>query len=213
MSAQYDQLIYETAVRAGFTPIAAKFVVAQARFESSDYGSAVFRANNNTSGMKYIGQPLATRGTLAPYSERSSGCKAVTSSQVGGQGPSPCVNSDHYAKFASVGDSAKDKIDRLYQRTMGGVTPDQLKNAKTPDEFADLLKRRSYYGPARYGTSAAEAEIRNYAGGLRAKLLRIQVVEVIDQAVRVVKRNKVAVAAGIGLMVAGYVYWVYFRKR
>jgi uncharacterized FlgJ-related protein len=58
-----DQLIYETAIRAGFTPTAAKLVVAQARFESADYTSSVFKNNNNTSGMKFIGQPLANERT------------------------------------------------------------------------------------------------------------------------------------------------------
>ena len=33
MSAQYDQIIYDTAIKQGFSPTAAKFVVAQARFE------------------------------------------------------------------------------------------------------------------------------------------------------------------------------------
>jgi len=103
MSAQYDQIIYDTAIKQGFSPTAAKFVVAQARFESADYTSNVFKNNLNTSGMKYIGQPLATRGTLAPTNERSAVCRS------GGV----CRNSDHYAKFASVQDSANDKIVRL----------------------------------------------------------------------------------------------------
>ena len=69
-----DQLIYNTAIKAGFKPTAAKLIVAQARLESADYTSPVFRNNNATSGMKYIGQPLARRGTLAPYKESSDGC-------------------------------------------------------------------------------------------------------------------------------------------
>ena len=71
MSAQLDQTIYQMAVEEGFTPTAAKFVVAQARLESADYGSNVFKNNNNMYGMKYVGQSLAERGTAAPASERS----------------------------------------------------------------------------------------------------------------------------------------------
>lgn len=103
MSAKIDQLIYDTAIKQGFKPSAAKLVVAQARFESADYTSNVFKANNNTSGMKFIGQPLATRGSLAPKNERSESC------QAGGI----CKNSDHYAKFASVQDSANERFSTM----------------------------------------------------------------------------------------------------
>lgn len=185
MSAKYDQIIYDTAIKNGFSPTAAKLVVAQARFESADYASNVFKNNLNTSGMKYIGQRLATRGTLAPVNERSASCRA------GGN----CVNSDHYAKFASVADSASDKIDRLFNKTMGGVTPEQLKNSKTPQEFAALLKRRGYYG-------SSESE---YANGLRAKLMRIQVVEFID-------KNKNMLLLGAGLIALSLGYYYFYKK-
>ena len=192
-----DQLIYDTAIKAGFTPTAAKLVVAQARFESADYTSFVFRNNNNTSGMKYIGQPLATRGTLAPMNERSSTCRA------GGE----CKNSDHYAKFASVADSAADKINRLYSKTMGGVTPEQLKNAKDADEFAALLKKRSYYGFGKYGTEVGNKEQSQYAGGLKAKLLRLEVVEFV-------RKNKVPIAlVAAAAVVVSYILYRKFRNK
>ena len=192
-----DQLIYDTAIKAGFTPTAAKLVVAQARFESADYTSSVFRNNNNTSGMKYIGQPLATRGTLAPMNERSRSCRA------GGE----CANSDYYAKFASVADSAADKINRLYSKTMGGVTPEQLKNAKDADEFAALLKKRSYYGFGKYGTEVGNKEQSQYAGGLRAKLLRLEVVEFV-------RKNKVPIAVvAVAAVVVSYLLYRKFRNK
>jgi len=195
MSAQYDQLIYDTAIKSGFTPTSARFVVAQARYESSDYTSGVFQKNLNTSGMKFVGQPLATRGTLAPFSERSSGCQAVSKGQVGGQGAAPCRDSDHYAKFASVADSAKDKIERNYNITRKGVTPEQLKKLETPEEFARLLKVRGYYG----------GEESSYAGGLKAKLLRIQVVEFVT-------KNKNSILLIVGLTVIGGAYY-FFKKK
>lgn len=191
--ANYDQIVYDTAIKQGFTPTAAKFIVGQARFESANYTSAVFKANNNTHGMKFIGQPLATRGSLAPKSERSATCRS------GGT----CVNSDHYAKFASVKDSANDVIVRLYSKTMGGVTPDQLKNAKTPEEFARLLKKRKYYGPSAYGTPGAEKEIKEYAGGIKALMLRAQIVEFVE-------KNKSGLLIGI-LLVATAIY-LYKKK-
>ncbi len=194
--ANYDQIIYDTAIKQGFTPTAAKFVVGQARFESANYTSAVFKANNNTSGMKFIGQPLATRGSLAPMSERSATCKS------GGT----CVNSDHYAKFASVQDSATDKIVRLYSKTMGGVTPEQLKNVKTADEFARLLKKRKYYGPSAYGTPAAEKEIKEYAGGIKILMLRAQIVEYV-------KKNKSKIGVGVALVLLAGAIYLYKKKN
>lgn len=193
MSAKYDQLIYDTAVRQGFTPTAAKFVVAQARFESSNYSSNLFKNNNNTGGMKYIGQPLATRGTLAPLGERSQTC------QKGGG----CQNSDHYAKFASVADSASDVIGRLYNITKGGVTPQQLKNAKTPEEFAQLLKTRGYYGESK-GQSPSQS-VKEYGAGIRSLLTRIQVVEFIE-------KNKMMLILGIGFIIISGTYFFYYKK-
>ena len=159
-NAEIDQAIYNTAIEQGFNPTAAKLIAAQARFESADYNSAVFRANNNTSGIKYIGasQLNAQRGSLAPANERTCG---------------GTCNGDYYAKFNTVQDSINDKIVRLYNKTMRGVSPEQLKASTDTTEFATLLKKRGYYGPSAFGTSGAQSEINNYAGGLRAKLLKI----------------------------------------
>ena len=192
--ANYDQIIYDTAIKQGFTPTAAKLIVGQARFESTNYTSGVFKANNNTHGMKFIGQPLATRGSLAPTKERSASCRS------GGE----CKNSDHYAKFASVKDSATDVVVRLYSITKGGVTPDQLKNVKTPEEFARLLKKRSYYGFGAYGTPQAEKEISEYAGGVKARMLRAQIVEFVE-------KNKKGLGLGIVLLLVGI--YLYTKKK
>jgi hypothetical protein len=48
-SQEIDQLMYDTAIKQGFTPVAAKLVVAQARFESKDYTSDVFKTNKQQS--------------------------------------------------------------------------------------------------------------------------------------------------------------------
>ena len=179
---EIDQIMYNTAISEGFTPTAAKYVVAQARYESADYSSNVFKLNNNTSGMKYIGQPLATRGTPAPAKEQKCG---------GG------CNSDYYAKFKTIQDSASDKISRNYNLTIRGVAPSQLKNAKSPEEFAHLLKLRGYYGSAE----------TTYALGIRAKLLKISVIEFYKN-----NRNTVNYTAfGIGLLGIGV--GLYFMKK
>jgi LPXTG-motif cell wall-anchored protein len=193
-NAEIDQAIYNTAIEQGFNPTAAKLIAAQARFESADYTSAVFRANNNTSGIKYIGssQINAQRGSLAPANERTCG---------GG------CNGDYYAKFDTIQDSINDKIVRLYNITMRGVTPQQLKDSTDATEFATLLKKRSYYGPSAFGTSGAQSEINNYAGGLRAKLLKINVLEFYT-------KNKTAVnLAVVGVILIGLTGYFYFLKK
>lgn len=197
-SVEIDQAIYNTAIKQGFNPIAAKLIVAQARFESADYTSPVFKANNNTSGIKYIGasQINAQRGTPAPPSERT--CNLA-------------CNKDYYAKFNTIQDAINDKIVRLYNITMGGITPQQLKDSVSADDFSRKLKMRGYYGfgdlkssnPVK--VSQAEDEIRNYAGGMKAKLFRIQVVEFVE-------KNKVNLAV-IGAIIIGITGYVFYLKK
>jgi hypothetical protein len=122
MSESIDQQIYNAALSKGFTPTSAKFLVAQARHETGNYTSNVFKLNNNLFGMKFANQPLATKGSPAP------------SSEVG-----------VYAKYNSPADSIKDQVDRYFVKTMGGVTFEELKASQTPLEYATNLKKRGYF--------------------------------------------------------------------
>ena len=166
-----DQQIYDTAIKNGFNPMAAKLIVAQARFESADYTSNVFKQNNNTSGIKFIGQPNAVQGTLSP-------------------------EGNYYAKFNTIQDAINDKIARIYNLTMKGVTPQQLKDSTDAIDFANKLKQRGYFG-----SSASE-----YASGLKAKLLRINVLEFVT-------KNKVPLTLGIGVILIGAgIYYKFVKK-
>lgn len=160
----YDQLIYDVAIRNGYSPFISKLIAAQARLESANYTSSVFKLNNNMFGMKYVGQPLATRGTLVPSDERSSGDR----------------NTNYYAKYKTPEDSAKDVVERLYRIKIGGVTQSQLQNAQTSLEFAKLLKQRQYFG----GTA------ETYASGLKSRLLVVQVKEIADEIRDMAIKNK-----------------------
>lgn len=191
---EIDQSIYNSAIKEGFTPTSAKFIVAQARLESGHYNSDVFKNNKNSFGMKYVEQPLATKGSIAPYSERSNSCKIN----------SVCSNGDYYARYSTVEDSIKDVIERNYNKTRSGVTPEQLKNAKTPEEFASLLKKRGYYG-------ATES---SYASNIKSILNRVKVSEIYGKVENVYKKNSKGINYGlIAISLIGATYYAYLLYK
>jgi hypothetical protein len=193
MAANYDQEIYNLAIQEGYTPIVAKLIVAQARLESANYTSPVFNCNNNMYGMKYIGQPLATRGTLAPDSEISRGCSS-SGSGCNRIGVGSCNNGDYYAKFNTPLDSARDVITRLYRITRKGVGFNELNSATDSLKFATLLKQRDYFG----------GSANSYAAGLEARLLLVNIVQFYQENKKVINY---AVIGGliIGLSIYGYI--------
>jgi hypothetical protein len=79
---------------------------------------------------------------------------------------------------------------------MRGVTPQQLKDSTDATQFSNLLKQRGYYG-----SSAAE-----YAAGLRAKLLKINVIEFIQ-------KNKTSLLIGVTLLLVGSYYYFKIKKK
>ena len=194
-----DQEIYNTAIKEGFSPTASKIVVAQARLESANYGSNVFNNNNNMYGMKFVGQSLATRGTLAPMNERSKDC------QNGGT----CVDRDYYAKYSKPSDSAKDVIQRLYRKTRNGIGYNELKDVKDAQEFANKLKTRNYFGFADISTTEGQNEANKYALGLNARLLLVNVLEFYDNNK---KKINYALMGLILLGVSSLSYW-YYKKN
>jgi flagellum-specific peptidoglycan hydrolase FlgJ len=139
-----DTTIYNTAKKNGFSDAVAKNLVAQARYESNDYKSNVFKNNNNLFGYKYVGQPNATAGTIAPKSEWTN------------------VNvAQYYAKYKSVEDSALEVIKWLYRRENEGKF--KVSDLITAQLYAEALKKGGYYGQTSY----------EYAQGLLAKYKNI----------------------------------------
>ena len=191
-----DQSIYNTAIEEGFSPTSAKLIVAQARLESGHYSSSVFKANNNMFGMKFIGQPLATRGTLAPPNERSQSCRESGN----------CSNKDHYAKYSSVSDSAKDTIQRLYKITRNGIGFEQLKNVASATEYANKLKTRNYFGFHSIDTEAGKQEAREYARMLDSILLRVKVINFYKENKKKIDYTTLAILV-LGLTALGYRYY------
>ncbi len=164
-----DEQIYTAALKAGFSPSAAKLVVAQARHETGNYSSYQFRNNNNLFGMKYVKQPLAKQGNKSP-------------------------EGDFYAKYANVGDSVQDLVNRNYKITRGGVSFDQLKNVSDSTDFAQKLKKRGYY----------TAGVNEYANGLKNALMRVNISEVV-------KKHGGKLTLGIGLLALAI--YLYYKKK
>jgi flagellum-specific peptidoglycan hydrolase FlgJ len=175
-----DQTIYDVAIRNGFSPATSKLIVAQARLESANYSSNVFKQNNNLFGMKYVGQPLATKGTPAPQSERSSTDKIT----------------NYYAKYNTPEDSVRDVVERLYSKTIGGVTQMQLQNAMTPEDFAEYLKKRGYFG-----VSASQ-----YAKGLKSRLLSVRINEIVSDIKNTAMNNKDIIEVAIVMVILASAY-------
>lgn len=115
-----DEQIYIAALKAGFDPSAAKLIVAQARHETGNYSSFQFRNNNNLFGMKFVNQPLATKGNKSP-------------------------EGDFYAKYPNVAASVQDLVNRNYKISRGGVSFEDLRKVSDTTDFAQKLKKRGYY--------------------------------------------------------------------
>lgn len=209
----YDQIIYNVAIQEGFTDVVAKLIAAQARVETSlngeDYSTENFNCNNNMFGMKYVGQSRAIRGTPAPSSERQSGC-GVSGSGCNKVGVGNCSNGDFYARYSSPEDSVRDAIQRLFKKTVNGITPEELNTATDSTSYATIQKKRGYYGFHPYGTAGAQDEIDQYASYIRARLKRVSVSEYIAD---VYKNNKttinLAVIGGVIIGLTGYMYYLY----
>jgi len=174
----YDQIIYDIAIKNGFTPQTAKLIIGQARVESANYTSNVFKRDNNMFGMKFVGQKLAQRGTSVPSNEKKPGD----------------VNINYYAKYANPQDSARDVIERLYTKTMGGVTPAQLKTANTAETFSELLKKREYFG----GTPS------HYANAIKGVLSRIVISTPAPSEMK--NRDVIEVLIVIAIISAAYIF-------
>jgi uncharacterized FlgJ-related protein len=169
----YDQLIYDIAIQNGFTPTSAKFVVGQSRHETANYTSSVFKRTNNLFGMKFVNQPLA-----------------ITDNKKSPEG-------DYYARYRSPKDSVDDAVGRLFNITMRGVTPNQLKNAKTPEEYSNLQKKRGYFGD----------NVIIYIKGIKNALSKMSIMDVVKS-----KQGQFVIGlalVGVGLII----YYKIFKLK
>lgn len=127
----YETAVYNTAVSNEVPATVALLIVAQAKHESANFSSKVFKQNNNAFGYKYVGQSNATQGTAAPSSE-----------------------GDYYAKYDSIEGSALEVVNWWKRRIKQGVI-NYWSDISTPDSYAAALKKAGYYGDSLANYTAA----------------------------------------------------------
>lgn len=118
----YKQARAGTPYNPGVSAVLAELITAQARHESANFTSNLFKKYNNAVGYSYY------RGS--PY-------------QTGAGS-----NADNGAPIAAYGrleDSIKELVDWLYRRSREGKLP-PLKSLTTPSAYAEALKASGYYG-------------------------------------------------------------------
>lgn len=120
--ATIEERIFTQALKDQMPHQLALLIVAQAKHETNNFASNVFKTCNNAFGYKYVGQKLSTG--------RCTG--------------SPEGNS--YAKYASIEDSTREVTGWIKRRQKEGKFPANLHTIQTARQYADLLKKAGYYG-------------------------------------------------------------------
>jgi hypothetical protein len=151
MALNYDQEIYDGAIKGGTTPALATLLVAQARHETGNYSNKQTKVNNNLFGFKYSpNSKFSKKGNISP-------------------------EGDPYAKFDTVGDAIQEYVVRyMGKNSKEGGTRLQEFNKIQPNDtktFANKLKGYGYYG----------AKVSEYINGLNGALTRIKIVAFYNQ--------------------------------
>lgn len=143
-----DTTIKAQALKMGMPETLANLIVGQARYETNDYTSNVFKTLNNAFGYKFVGQ---TKWPIGPGS--TAPAKDAQGNADGGT----------YAKYKSVADSTGEIVDWIKRRQAEGVL--NITTIQTPGQYAAALKRAGYYGQT----------ASSYATGITAKLKNVAV--------------------------------------
>lgn len=126
-------LIYSTAFGDGMPAGLCSLIEAQSKHETGLYTSNAFIKNNNCFGYKYVKAARWQSGA------------GITSSEK-----------DPYAKYDSIENSVHELCAWIIRRRNEGKFPADLSEIKTPQYYANLLKRCGYFGDT----------IENYVNGL-----------------------------------------------
>lgn len=184
----YDQEIYNGAIKGGATPSLAKLLVAQARHESGNYDSNQTRTNNNVFGFKHSPNSIySQRGNISP-------------------------EGDPYAHYDTLQDAIKDYIVRWMGKSskQGGTRLQEFNTISEGDTntYARKLKSYGYYTNVK--GESDESAIRRYIGGLNGALTRIKVVAFYFDNEKKINYGLVGLAI-IGLTALSY--WYYKKTK
>lgn len=124
-AANIDSRIYNTAVSMGMPDAVARNLVKQARLETADYTSNVFKTDNNLYGYKFVNQTKWPTGA------------GLKSSEFGS-------DQSRYAHYSSLENSVGELVDWLNRRQKEGLF--KLSNLVTEQQYAQALKDADFYG-------------------------------------------------------------------
>jgi hypothetical protein len=147
----YGQVIYDTAINAGFSEILANILLSQAQHETNNFTSDVFKENNNAFGYKYVGSKFQEKekGILSP-------------------------EGNTYGKYSSVEKSALETINWVKRNVS------DYKSIATPEEYASALKNGkvgSYYSDdlKNYQQGLKNFFVKNQAGAVKKDKSKISI--------------------------------------
>lgn len=116
-----DEIIFTTARADGLPGNLASMLIAQAKHETGNYTSNVFRTDKNLYGYTWTGSKWqAGKGLVKPE---------------GG----------FYARYATYADSVHELTDWIKRRQNEGIFPADLLSIQTPQQYAALLKSANYF--------------------------------------------------------------------
>lgn len=118
---KYEITIFHTALNAGIPEDLAHLILAQAKHETANFTSKVFKENKNAFGYKYV------KG-------------AKWQQQPGRRSP----EGNQYAQYTNLENSTREITAWIYRRLKEKKFPD-LETIKTPYQYATLLKNTGYY--------------------------------------------------------------------
>jgi hypothetical protein len=185
MAVDYNQEIYDAAVKGGASRWLAKLLIAQSRFETGDYGNRQSEENNNIFGFKWTpNSQYSQKGNISP-------------------------EGDPYAKYPTIEYAILDYINRWMglKSKSGGTRLEEFNQIPDGDTltFATKLKDYGYYHTP--SNETRDESIDNYKQGLDAKIKRMIVVDWYN-------KNKTAVTLSvIGIVVLSLGAYFYILKK
>jgi uncharacterized FlgJ-related protein len=138
-----QQIIYDTAMKAGLSDTTAKLLVGQSAHETGNWTSNAYKNHNNGFGYTYY---------------------AGSKWQTGNKGLI-ADNNQPVADYKTLSDSTNELVDWLKRRQAEGKF--KIDDLNTPEKYAKALKDNAYYG-ASYGTylKGMISGIQKWAGNL-----------------------------------------------